>query len=298
MYNSDNIARVRRDEEEARAQEVQREREQRANDSDQRLAQLRGVRTDESRSETTALNRSFDQDNEHRNSKRRKLAGEDDTDRDIRLARQLAPREQDVGGLALDSSGHVDLILQKKRRPSDRKDVQNSGRPRDEASAEGIRLADAAGKDDESSQPWYSSTQRDGTFAYKQSSQDVWGNEDPRRKDREKRRLDANDPLSIMKKGVKQLRQAEAQRKEWREQRERDLVEVEVLATQDRKRRRRQEDEGSLDGFDLDNGYSKDSHKSREQRLDRRRRHRRQHRHHHRHKHRVEDRSRSPERNH
>ena len=188
--------------------------------------------------------------------KRRRIEGEDDTDKDLRLARQeQADKTSSADGISLvDKNGHIDLIQKPSVRgaePSKRDKAQD---------IMGMRFADAAGRHNNSSQPWYSSRSADGGSAHESVSKDVWGNEDPGRVQREKVRADTNDPLAAMKRGVKQLREAEKSREQWKAQRERDLHEVEDLTRKERKRRRKKHsDEESLDDFDLDEGYSKQS---------------------------------------
>ncbi|KAL8955381.1 MAG: hypothetical protein Q9183_006673 [Haloplaca sp. 2 TL-2023] len=83
-------------------------------------------------------------------------------------------------------------------------------------------------------------------------SKDVWGNEGPRRKERERMRIAADDPMAAMQKGVTELREVEKERHKW--QRERDQ-EIRELAAEQRRRRRkskRQHDEEDLDNFTLD----------------------------------------------
>jgi hypothetical protein len=160
----------------------------------------------------------------------------------------------------VDRNGHIDLI---KAAPEHARPVQRDRGEEAAQGAMGLRLADAAGRQSGSAKPWYSSTSADGGYAHGSVSKDAWGNEDPRRAQRDQQRTDANDPLASMRKGVKQLRDAEGRRRAWMDQRERDLNEVEELARRERKRRRRKERSTSLDGFDLDKGY-RDDHRNRE----------------------------------
>ncbi|KMU82714.1 hypothetical protein CIHG_00495 [Coccidioides immitis H538.4] len=70
-------------------------------------------------------------------------------------------------------------------------------------------------------------------------AKDVWGNEDPGRREREKMRIDANDPLAAMKMGVRQLRDVEKERKEWEEERKKELKALKGADKESRRRRRR-----------------------------------------------------------
>lgn len=91
---------------------------------------------------------------------------------------------------------------------------------------------------------------------------DVWGNEDPRRAQREAARVAAGDPLAAMRRGAAGVRRAEREKKRWREERDREVVELLTAEreTEERRKRRRREDdcvakeaeEGRLEGFSLD----------------------------------------------
>ncbi|OCT47160.1 hypothetical protein CLCR_02564 [Cladophialophora carrionii] len=233
VYAPANIERVKRDEAEARRQAIEQEKRSLQNEADDRLEHLKQHSTRD------------------RKSLKRKLAGEDDTDRDIRLAAEgtnpaSTGAEQDHG-LALDAKGHISLIPtppQKKSRAEEQdKDPYT------------VYLTDATGRDRNSKPTWYTSLE---------AEREKWGDDNPRRQQRELARLNADDPLAAMKKGVKALRENEKARKDWMAQRERDLEEVERLARRDRhdkkhKRRRVQEEDdlASLEDFNLEDGYTK-----------------------------------------
>jgi hypothetical protein len=215
----------------------------------------------------------------------------DAEDRLARLRGEPAPVDAEPSDSVAPSS--------KRRKVEERdgagKGVRQTKQDEEPANGVGMRFVDAAGRGKDNSNPWYSTLSNDGGYASQDVGKDVWGNADPRRQDREKQRVDANDPLAAMKRGVKQLREAESHRKAWMDQRERDLNEVEELARKERRRRRKRDSvEDSLDDFNLDAGYQKaadtghkDHHRSK---------HRSPHRHHHRHHHRrrSRDTSRSP----
>ncbi|KIW10353.1 hypothetical protein PV08_11315 [Exophiala spinifera] len=275
VYNPANIERVRRDEAEAKRREEEQEARQRDHESDDRLRFLRGetsVREDPEPHPSASSYR-----------RKRKLPGEDDTDRDIRLAKKQPNATKDIDKL-VDAKGNFSLIPEPG--PSYKK-------ARVDEDPYTVYLSHAAGKGKNSGEkPWYSSTPGLGAPA-----RDSWGNDSPRRQEREAARVAANDPLAAMKKGVKQLREAEKHRKEWRDQRERDLREVEDLARQKRRRdkderrdRRKKDDPqkdddpDSFDDFHLDSGYTKG--RDRGDKDDNSPRHSHRHRHHHRHRHR------------
>lgn len=238
-----------------------------------------------------------------RTRKRRKLAGEDDTDYAIRLAReeqqsgargtsdgekQVARRT--VGGNnapITDHAGHINLFPA----PSSRRDVQKNAEAEAEAAKKKrefedqytMRFSNAAGfKQDIGANPWYSSlggTSEKGAVSGDAASKDVWGNEDPRRKEREKMRMDASDPLMAIRQGVQSLRKVEKERKVWVEEREREARELKALAELERRERKRRRKKHS-DSEELE-GFSLDAHvRDREMEADSERRHkRRYHRH-------------------
>ena len=283
VYNQENIAKVRRDEAEAKLREEEEERRTQEVDSDQRLQLLRGEQPVPSRGEDHV-----DLADPHSvrredgvSRKKRKLIGEDDTDRDLRLAREdaqarstqyemLKKPSNDVS--ILDRRGHITLLSeehQPKQKNSEAKSEAAQKRRKFEDQYT-MRFSNAAGLDQGLEDPWYAAG--GAKVAPKDiAGKDVWGNEDPRRKQRERQRLDANDPMAAMKKGVKKLREAEQNRKEWKAQRERDLYEVEHMARgREKRKRRRSGSESSLEDFSLVDGYkasSKDKHRHREKHI-------------------------------
>lgn len=127
-----------------------------------------------------------------------------------------------------------------------------------------MRFSNAAGFNQAIGQkPWYSSSGQEVAPREALPGRDVWGNEDPMRKQREMARMDANDPLAAMRKGVRQLRSVEQERQKWNDERAREL---EALKAADnsrershRYRRKRSRSpsrasasEDSLEGFSLD----------------------------------------------
>jgi len=128
-----------------------------------------------------------------------------------------------------------------------------------------MRFRDAAGRRPDARTPWYSSLASDHPTPA--TGRDVWGNEDSGRQARDQKRLDTTDPLLFMKKGVKQLREVEKQKGEWRQERERDLHEVEHLARRERHRRRKEE--GHQHGRDRNRDRDRDKHGHRKRRRSR-----------------------------
>ncbi|EXJ88067.1 hypothetical protein A1O1_04995 [Capronia coronata CBS 617.96] len=273
VYNPANIERVRHDE--AEAQKAAEEREKRAiqDEADARIRLLQGKTTDKATLERDgASDNGLDADggvgvgvkesldiSRIKRIQKRRLAGEDDTDRDIRIARQTqqlastAPKRQRVSDKndddisIVDANGNISLV------PVPTTQQQEPKKPlRVEDDPYTVYLSHAAGRGKGAAdKPWYSSTSDGNVLAgvnrEMEESRAEWGDSSRRRRDRDAMRIAANDPLAMMKQGVKQLREAERLRKEWMEQRERDLREVEDLAARamKKRRRRREGDENS-----------------------------------------------------
>ncbi|OAP56512.1 hypothetical protein AYL99_09691 [Fonsecaea erecta] len=193
VYSPANIERVRRDEAKAREQVAEQEEHRLRREADERLSTLRQQSKDETR------------------RWKHKRPGEDDTDRDIRLAlgnTSASPNKekQDHGSL-VDAHGHIPLI------PAPEKQSREQ-----EKDPYTVYLSDAVGGRDRPKDTWYTSVQ---------PKQEQWGDENPRKRERALTRLNADDPLVAMKRGVKALRENERQRQEWMRERERDLADVE-----------------------------------------------------------------------
>ncbi|KAL2852749.1 hypothetical protein BJX68DRAFT_58012 [Aspergillus pseudodeflectus] len=219
--------------------------------------------------------------------KRRRLAGENDTDRDIRFAQEdaefaRAKREELVrahknksDAPLHDINGHINLFPDEDGRKRTEKNAEAEKEAADkQRSYEDqytMRFSNAAGfRQNIGQNPWYSSSQSNSAAQAAAPSKDVWGNEDPMRREREKARMDSNDPLLAMKKGVRQLRSVETERKKWNEERSRELDALKTVdEARSRRRRRRSLSKDSLENFKLDeysgkhrNDKERRSHKS------------------------------------
>jgi hypothetical protein len=242
-----------------------------------------------------------------RHKKRRRIAGEDDTDRDIRFAREEAAQydakrdellsshregnKRDEHVSITDKAGHINLFTEdmtRNQRVEKNADAEAEKHKKQRAFEDQytMRLSNAAGfKESAGRTPWYSTAStKDVQAPNAMRSMDVWGNEDPLRQEREKARIDANDPLAAMKAGVRGLKNAQKERKEWQKQRLRELEDLERTQRSESRRRRRQRSHSqdslnSLEGFSLDSNGKKHSSERRE------RSHRHEHRHRHRHRH-------------
>jgi hypothetical protein len=263
---------VHRDEADAQAREEEEDRRTQIIDSERRLKLLRGHQIEElPADEEPSLPLSRKSDHGH-SRKRRKLAGEDDTHHDMRLAREEAALHsrtsitlQTTNKPITDAHGHIDLFPSESQSKEKNAEAEADGakKKRELEDQYTMRFSNAAGFKQGLSDPWYSNINSNATDI---PGKDVWGNEDMGRKNREKTRADANDPLSAMRKGVKQLRDVEKSRKDWIAERGQELRELEALdksrcsERRHRKRRRHRNDPDGLDEFSLDSS-SKDHKK-------------------------------------
>ncbi|KAF2853697.1 hypothetical protein T440DRAFT_443381 [Plenodomus tracheiphilus IPT5] len=263
VYNADNIARVKADEAAAAAREAADDQRMQELDAERRAAILRG-RTppplpEPAASDSKSQSRTRGEDGRKR--KRRKLAGEDDTDMDIRLASNALPKtEADDAAKILklrsttsdapltDHAGHIDLFpVDMKEAIKREKNAENEKEKRKKEKAledqYTMRFSNAAGRGG-ISQPWYTAEQKSASTTGENKAlvayagfedKDIWGNEDPRRKERQQARISTNDPFAFMQKAQAQLQRSKLDKKKWAEERDRELREL--RATQERPRR-------------------------------------------------------------
>lgn len=316
VYNPDNIARVRRDEEQAKAREEEEERRMQEVDAERRIQILRGERppslspprlSTPGEALKSEHRRSEAEYGTQRHKKRRRITGEDDTDRDIRFAREEAAqygakrddllsshregKRRDEHISITDSAGHINLFTEDMtRNQRAEKNVEaEAERQKKQRAFEDqytMRLSNAAGfKESAGQTPWYSTgSTKEVKAPNAMRNTDVWGNEDPLRQERERARLDANDPLAAMKAGIRGLKNAQKERKEWQKERLHELEDLERASRSDSRQRRRRRSQSrdsfkSLEGFSLDRNNTKHTSESLEWSQ-------RSHRHKHRHRHR------------
>ncbi|KAI9761567.1 MAG: hypothetical protein M4579_000959 [Chaenotheca gracillima] len=287
VYNTDNIERVRRDEAAAEEREAEEERRMQEVDAERRIKILKGLRPDtpppapvpeSSRLEKGGIEKRSSAGSERPPKRRRKLAGEDDTDRDIRFAKEDAENtssrvDEQVkvtktsNAPITDPKGHINLFPMNERggprsRPEKNPEAEAelAKKKREYENQYTMRFSNAAGFKQGLEKPWYSSLAKSETLAGGDSGEhevaetigkDVWGNEDPGRRNREKSRIEAGDPLASMKSGVKRLKEIEKEKK--RRTKERDREFEDPIGA--RKKKRRHEHDGTIDdleGFCLD----------------------------------------------
>ncbi|KAJ5188550.1 hypothetical protein N7491_004871 [Penicillium cf. griseofulvum] len=277
VYNADNIARVRRDEAQAKAREEEDERVMQEVDAERRIKILRGERPPTPPPAPSPLSSEPGVRSDRKSTsdaggfrKRRRVAGEDDTDRDIRYAREdaaqavakreeliLASRKADSAQAPiLDEAGHINLFpaTSAKMEKNHEAEAEAARKKRSYEDQYTMRFSNAAGfKETIDRKPWYSSAEQNATAPGPMPEKDVWGNEDPRRKERTQARMSANDPLMAIKRGVRQLKTTEQERKRWNDEKRREIENLKAEETrQSRRRRRRSPSVDSLNGFKLD----------------------------------------------
>ena len=314
VYNADNIARVKADEAAAAQREAAREQRMQEVDAARRAAILRGqtppplpADDDETHEDSAkGSGRSHGHDR-----KRRRLAGEDDTDRDIRVAASHRDRQGDAELAELrlvklrkptsdapltDHAGHIDLFpvdLKELLKREKNEEAEKEKRKRERALEDQytMRLSNAAGRGGEAQQPWYASglkktegptASRDQAIAFPTlENKDVWGNEDPLRKEREQARITSNDPLALMQRAQVQLKKSKEIKKKLAEERERELMELRAAQERSDRRERHVKRKKRVDDDDHHGGRER-----------REKRHSGSHRHRHGSRDRSRDRSR------
>jgi hypothetical protein len=252
VYAPDNIARVKRDEAEAAAKEDELDRIKDEHDAAVRLALLRGETPPPPlQLESDKPKRRHD-DRGPRDKKRRRVAGEDDTERDIRAAREDLEERHKAPLLAeaaqqkkkkndapiTDHAGHINLFpIDPREQLRDGKnaevEAEKARKQRELEDQYTMRLSNAAGRDGFKEKPWYATAtttkpvkaeeEKTGTdLGLYGEDKNVWGRPDPNRKVREAARITSGDPLAFMSKAQTQLKNAERDRRKWAEERLRE----------------------------------------------------------------------------
>lgn len=267
VYNSDNIARVKADEAAAAAREAADEQRMQELDAERRAAILRGQTPpplpEHVSNKDQDSKRARSKDERGHDRKRRKLAGEDDTDMDIRLAKSAATPGEDGGKdarvLKLRSTdndaplqnhaGNIDLFpvdMKEAIRREKNAEAEKEKRKKEKALEDQytMRFANAAGRG-ATEQPWYAAQQKPSRGSRAGEDLDmfegfvnknVWGNEDPRRKEREQARISSNDPFAFMQQAQAQLSKSKQDKKQWAEERARELRELRIAQEKEDRR--------------------------------------------------------------
>lgn len=273
-------------------------------DSARRIRQLRGLPVEElidqpkSEQASQRSTRTYSE----KDGKRRKLPGEDDTDRDIRYARQAQAQSQghdertvrshkDARDVPLyDAKGHISLFPEEKRHNTHDKpkgnpeaELEKARRERELEDQYTMRFSNAAGfKQAVDRKPWYQDKSAADNTDQDDPGISVLEKGDSRRKQREQVRIVSDDPLSAIKRGVKGVRQAEKDRTAWQK---RQREEIDHMIMQERYEAKRRHRDDDIEGFSLD-ANANDAERKRKHRGHRERGKRQQ----------AQDRSRSPRR--
>lgn len=183
--------------------------------------------------------------------RKRKRPGEDDTDFEMRVARERdsmavvsveSERKPTSSAPIVDQAGHIDLFGDEKiRAHAEKNEEAEKEVKKKKQSYEDqytMRFSNAAGKDG-ALQPWYSQSDAAAPDA---SSKDVWGNQDPKRKERDIKRIVSSDPLAMMKQGASKVRELKQERKRFQEERDEELKQMRRDERHRERRRRRYEE--------------------------------------------------------
>jgi hypothetical protein len=271
VYNADNIERVKRDEQAAAAREEAAEQRMQEVDAERRIQQLRGLDLPALTPDLGTEPDAFDSQSHHsrvevKDNRKRQRSLENDLDAEKRYIRAIHTPTSTLSGTlkrskhdhepVIGSNRHTNLarISDKSCEQSSSARVEANSDKKHEANPEifGMRFADAAGKHYSINQkPWYDPTSNPARVSVDAMSKNVWGREDPKRKDRDLARLTTQDPLSAIQKGVKTLRAVESERTRWKEERHQEFRD---LAQHDSRTARKNRKDR------VDNGRQAESH--------------------------------------
>ena len=289
VYNADNIAKVKRDEAAAAAREDAEEQRMQEADAERRIQILRGLKAEAPQApvEGQAEAGRDRTGAPGRERKRRRIAGEDDTDRDIRFAQEdnaLVPAKAEMqlkskkssDAPITDTNGHINLFPaegSKRHAPKNAEvEAEKAKKQKEYEDQYTMRFSNAAGfKQAIGQKPWYQTMGADENKDGEPEtvSKDMWGNEDPRRKERQTMRIAADDPLAAIQKGVAGVREVERERQKWKEEKEREIREIEEAERGRRKRKKRSSKEDDLESFSLDGPAKDDKERRHHHRRDR-----------------------------
>ena len=311
VYNADNIAKVKRDEAAAAAREEAEEQRMQEADAERRIQILRGLKAEAPQApvEGQAEAGRDRTGAPGRERKRRRIAGEDDTDRDIRFAQEdnaLVPAKAEMqlkskkssDAPITDTNGHINLFpVEGSRRHAPKNaevEAEKAKKQKEHEDQYTMRFSNAAGfKQAIGQKPWYQTMGADENKDGESESvaKDVWGNEDPRRKERQTMRIAADDPLAAIQRGVAGVREVERERQKWKEEKDREIGEIEEAERRRRKRKKRSFKDDDLESFSLDGPAKDDKQRRRYHRRDREDSSKHSHRHRSRSRDRDKDRS-------
>ncbi|KAI9884563.1 MAG: hypothetical protein M1823_003658 [Watsoniomyces obsoletus] len=271
VYNQDNVDRVRRDEAAAKAREEEEERRMQEVDAERRIHLLRG-------GDVAALpaveDRVEDAPSKHDgrpSRKRKRIHGEDDTDRGIRYAKEDAllalSRQEEAARMRkptsdaplTDYKGHINLFPQERARSNVVKnpeaEAEAAKKKREYEDQYTMRFSNAAGFKQGLNDPWYASL-GGKSESVETKKEERWGNDEHRRQAKQEARKNDDDPLASMRRGVQETKKIEKERMAWMEEREHELRQMMRLERGNRKRslkrRKDEREEDELESFSLD----------------------------------------------
>ncbi|KAF7554557.1 hypothetical protein G7Z17_g2872 [Cylindrodendrum hubeiense] len=281
VYNADNIARVRRDEAAAKVAEEAEEQRMQEIDAQRRLAILRGEAPPPIEDAEPAQDQQPPAGSlpgaSHPGSMRRKRKrpDEDDTEFELRIAREknelvvtsLEPERKATSSAPIvDHAGHIDIFGDAKLRAHAEKneEAEKEAKKKKQRFEDQytMRFSNAAGRDGISS-PWYSQSNPNEQEA---PMKNVWGRDDPQRKERDTKRIVASDPLAMMRQGASKIRELKKERKQFQEE---QAVQLKQLRREERHREKRGRRHEEREGKREKDGSSRRSdhrHRSRETR--------------------------------
>jgi hypothetical protein len=246
VYNASNVERVRRDEAAAKAAEEAAEERMQEADAVRRLAIMRGetpppLPAEETPETSAVVRKDYFPTGERR---KRKRAGEDDTDFEMRLAKERAAEGEKVSMRLAERRDRAALAP---ALTEDAKVVGKRDMPAGPTTFGAMKEVQAG---------WYAKPVRPGDED-ETAGRDAFGREDPGRKSRDAVRLDKNDPLAMMKRGAAKVSELGQERKREAEERERELRALRKEQKRAEKRRKSEgaggrHEVGELEGFSLD----------------------------------------------
>ena len=281
VYNADNVARVKKDEADQAAHEAAAEQHMQEEDAERRLKLLRGesvspVRSSEFKPDEPKRER---REGDEKPRKRRRINGEDDTERELRYAQEdLGARSskddtktlkrKSIDAPLVDAKGNINLFPIEAPKRSHKNAEVEAEKKRKERELEDqytMRFSNAAGfKEKIGEKPWYHTLGQEVEDAEEPVGKNVWGREDPGRRERDQRKVAADDPLAMITQGVAGVRQVEKERKQWMTEKEKEIRELEE---DERRQRRRRKKARERDGHRLHHRHrsgSRQRHRSRD----------------------------------
>ncbi|CAZ83079.1 unnamed protein product [Tuber melanosporum] len=208
VYSAENIARVRRDEVDAAAREAAEDARMQAADAEARMKLLR-ERAREGGSAVAA----------ERGPERGAL---EQTARHIET-QDHRPRQPLEGGI-LGADGHINLF------PAPTAPQGGNPEREREKREEKERAEGAMGKAVGERRPWYSTVD---LVSGRQREKEKDGRKSEWEGKRDDRRKEAGDPLGVIRRGVREVKEARRDREEWKRRREREVGGAEARGWQD-----------------------------------------------------------------